>query len=144
MTGLRCKINIDLICTSLRAKDVEHYFLCFCFFFFNWIFYFFRFQMLYPFSVSPPQTPFPTLSPSFYEGAPINPFTPASRLGIPLHWGIQPSEDQGLLLPLMPDKAILCYIRRWSQGSLHAYSWVGGLVPWSSGSSAWLILLSFL
>jgi hypothetical protein len=29
---------------------------------------------------------------------------------IPLHWGIEPSQDQGPLLPLMPDKVILCYI----------------------------------
>ena len=29
---------------------------------------------------------------------------------IPLHWGIEPSQDQGPLLPLMPNKAILCYI----------------------------------
>jgi hypothetical protein len=28
---------------------------------------------------------------------------------IPLHWGIKPSQDQGPLLPLMPDKTIFCY-----------------------------------
>jgi hypothetical protein len=32
---------------------------------------------------------------------------------------IQPSQDQGPLLPLMPDKAILCYICSGSHGSLH-------------------------
>jgi hypothetical protein len=32
----------------------------------------------------------------------------------------------------------------WSQGSLHVYSLVGGLVPGSSGGSGWLILLFFL
>ena len=31
-------------------------------------------------------------------------------LGIPLHWGIEPSQDQGPLLPLMSNKAIFCYI----------------------------------
>jgi len=32
---------------------------------------------------------------------------------IPLHWGVQPWQDQGLPLPLVPrQKAILCYIRR--------------------------------
>ena len=30
--------------------------------------------------------------------------------GIPLHQGIKPSQDQGPLLSLMSDKAILCYI----------------------------------
>jgi hypothetical protein len=53
---------------------------------------------------------------------------------IPLHWSIEPSRDQGPLLPLMPDKAILF---GWSYGSLHMYSLVGGLDPRSSG---WLIL----
>jgi hypothetical protein len=47
--------------------------------------------------------------------------------------------DQRPLLPMMPDKAILCYICTWS----HVYS-VGGLVPGSSGGSGWLILLFFL
>jgi hypothetical protein len=45
------------------------------------------------------------------------------------------------LLPLMPDKAILCYICRWSHGSLHVYSLVGGLVRESSGVCGWLILV---
>jgi hypothetical protein len=30
--------------------------------------------------------------------------------GILLHWGIEPSQDQGPLLPSMSDKAIICYI----------------------------------
>ena len=34
---------------------------------------------------------------------------------------IKPSQDQGPLLPLMLDKAILCYICGWSHGSLHVY-----------------------
>jgi hypothetical protein len=41
------------------------------------------------------------------------------------HWGIKHPQDQGLLLSLMPDKAILCYICSWSCGSLHVYSLVG-------------------
>jgi hypothetical protein len=67
-----------------------------------------------------------------------HPFPP-SRHGIPLHWGIEPSQDRGPLLPLMPDKAILCYICGWSHGSLHVYSLVGGLVPGSSGGGGWLV-----
>jgi hypothetical protein len=35
----------------------------------------------------------------------------------------------------MPSKAILCYICGWSHGSLHVYSWVGALVPGSSGGA---------
>jgi hypothetical protein len=49
--------------------------------------------------------------------------------GIPLHWGIKPSQDQGPLLSLMSNKAIFCYICSWSHGSLHVYSLLGGLVP---------------
>jgi hypothetical protein len=44
--------------------------------------------------------------------------------GIPLHWGIESSQDKGPLLPLMTNKAILCYMCSWSHESLHVYfSW---------------------
>jgi len=33
---------------------------------------------------------------------------------------------QGLLLPLVPNKAILCYTCSWSHGSVHVYSLDGG------------------
>jgi hypothetical protein len=35
---------------------------------------------------------------------------PVPGPGIPLHWGIVSSQDQGPLLPLITNKAILCYI----------------------------------
>ena len=57
---------------------------------------------------------------------------------------IEPSQDQGSLLLLMPDSAILWYICNWCHGSLHVYSLVGNLVPVSSGWSGWLILLFLL
>jgi hypothetical protein len=60
--------------------------------------------------------------------------------GIPLHGGIEPSQDQGSLLPLMTDKAILCYICSWSHGSLYVYSLVDGLVPGSSEGTDWFLL----
>ena len=84
-------------------------------------------------------------SPCLYEGAsqPTYPLLP-SHTGIPLYWGIEPSQDQGLLLPLMFSKTILSYICNWSHGSLHEYSLVCGLVPGSSGWSGWSILLCFL
>jgi hypothetical protein len=51
------------------------------------------------------------------------------------------------LLPLMHDKAILCYICSWS----HVYSFVDGLVPGSSGGSGgwydlkdWLLTIWYL
>jgi hypothetical protein len=46
---------------------------------------------------------------------------------------IELSQDQGPLLPLMPNKAILCFMCSCSHGSLHVYSLIGGLVPGSSG-----------
>ena len=61
--------------------------------------------------------------------------------GILLHW---PSQDQGPVFPLMPDKVILCYIGSWSHGSLHVYSLVTGLELVSSQESGSLILLYFL
>jgi hypothetical protein len=47
---------------------------------------------------------------------------------------------------LMPDKAILCYICSWSNGSFHVYSLVGSLVPGSSeegGVSLWCCCFCF-
>jgi hypothetical protein len=107
-----------------------------------WVFYLFTFQLSSPFPVSPLETPIPSALFLFYEGvlASTHLLLP-SRPSIPLHWDIEPSQDQELFLILMPDKDILCYICSWSHGSLHVYSLVGGLVP---GSSGWLILLFFL
>jgi hypothetical protein len=84
-------------------------------------------------------------SPCFYEGPPLPMYPlPPHHPSIPLCIGIQSPLDQWPPLPLMPDKAILCYISRWSYGSLNVYSLVGSLVPCSSGGSGWLMLLLFL
>jgi hypothetical protein len=94
--------------------------------------------MLFPFSVSPPQTPMPSLFPLLLCGC-HPPFLPQYP-SIGLHCGIDPSQDQWPQLPLMPDKVILCYICSWSKRSLHVYSLVGCLVPESSGEGAvWLV-----
>ena len=83
----------------------------------------------FPFQKPPSHPP----SPCFYEGAPQpTHLLPPPSLGILLHWGIKPSQNHGSVLPLMPDKAILCYICGCSHGFLHVYSLVGGLVPGSS------------
>jgi hypothetical protein len=62
---------------------------------------FFTFQMLFPFLVSPLKTPSPPIP--FPLPLLTNPSTSLPGLGIPLHWGIEPSQDQGPLLPLMTD-----------------------------------------
>jgi hypothetical protein len=56
------------------------------------------------------------------------------------------SEDQALPLPLMPDKAVLCYISSRGHGPVLVYFLVGGLVPGSSGGGGGgeMILLFFL
>ena len=90
--------------------------------------------------VSPLKIPYP-ISPS-----PCSPTQPLQLPcpGILLHRGIEPSQNQGPLIPLMTNKAILCYICGWSHGFLHVYSLVGGLVPGSSGGTSWFILLFLL
>ena len=68
--------------------------------------------MLSPFPVSPLQAPYPIPFPSAsmreLPHPPTPPFPPHCP-SIPLHWSIEPPQDRGPPLPLMPDKAILCY-----------------------------------
>ena len=95
--------------------------------------------MLFPFLFSPLQTPIPSLSPLLLWGcSSTHPHTllPHS-LNIPLSWGIEPSQDQGPLIPLMPNKAIICYTCSWSHGSFHVYSnwW---FIPWEFWG-VWLV-----
>jgi hypothetical protein len=89
---------------------------------------------------------FPSENPLSYPPSPCSPTHPLPLPGpdIPLQWGIKPSQDQGPLLPLISNKAILCYICSWRHWSLHVYSSVGGLVPGSSGDTGWFLLLFFL
>ena len=64
-----------------------------------------------------------SLSSYFYEGVPpTHTATSTSPPSIPIYWGIEPSLDQGFLLPYMPYKAIFCYICGWSHALLHVYS----------------------
>jgi hypothetical protein len=89
--------------------------------------------------------PFPGFPSEIPLSPPYSPCSPTHTLplpgpGTPLHWGIEPSQDQGPLLSLMTYKDILCYICSWSHGSLHVYCLVGGLVPGSSGGPGWFIL----
>jgi hypothetical protein len=104
-------------------------FVFFLFFLFYWIFLIYISNII-PLSDYPTWNP-PSHHPSacFYEGFPTSTHPlPPYHPHIPLHWGVKPSRHQGSLLPLMPDKAILCYICGWRHGSLHMYSLLGGLV----------------
>lgn len=87
--------------------------------------------MLSPFPIYFPETHYPFPSPPAFMRVLPHPLTtslPPPHPHIPLHWGIRPRQDQGPLLPLMPYKAILCYICRWSHRSIPMYSWDDGLV----------------
>ena len=57
--------------------------------------------MLSPFLLSPVKIPYSLPPPPPPPCSPTNPPTPIPGPGIPLHWGIEPTKDQGLLLPLM-------------------------------------------
>jgi hypothetical protein len=88
-------------------------------------------------SKTPPhqKSPIPSPSPCFYEGVPPPPPTPPPHHGIPIRWGIEPSQDQESLLLLMPDKAILCYIYSWGHGLLQFGWWFS---PWELWG-VWLV-----
>ena len=77
--------------------------------------------------LSPLETPYPIPPPPVFMRVLTHPPTHSSlpTLAFP-YWDIEPSQNQGLLLPLMSYKAILCFICSWSHGSLHVYSLVGG------------------
>ena len=63
---------------------------------------------------------------------------------IPLHWDIKPPQNQRSPLPLIPDKAVLCYICTWSHGPIPYTFFFDGLVPGRAWGSGYLILLLFL
>jgi hypothetical protein len=83
----------------------------------------FTFSNVIPFLISPTKTSYhichPPASMQVFSSQIL---TPDSHPGITLHWGTDPSQDQGPLLPLMSDKDILCYIWGWSHWFLHVYS----------------------
>ena len=81
----------------------------------------------------PPIIPHPLPSPtlSFMRVLPHPPTL--SHPTTILCWGIKPPQDQGPPLPLLSDKAILCYICVWSHESLPVHFLVSGLVSGSTG-----------
>ena len=93
--------------------------------------------MLFPFQLSPPQTPYkitpPPASMRVLHQPPIHYHLTSLAF---LYTGHPAFIGPGYPLTLMPDKNILCYICSWSRG----YSLVGGLVPGSSVASGLFIL----
>jgi hypothetical protein len=105
--------------------------LSFCIRFLSLYIFVIYISIVIPFPGFPSDNP---LSPPHCPCSPTHPL-PLPSPSIPLYCGIEPSQDQGPLLPLMTDKAILCYICGWRHGSLHVCSLVGSLVPGSSGGT---------
>jgi len=104
--------------------------------------YFYLHFKCYPFSWFPiHKSPIPFPLPLLLWGCSPSPTTQPFQPPCPdilLHCRVQTCQHQGLLLQLVPNKAILCYIYSWSHRSVHVYSLGRGLVP---GSSGWLVLL---
>jgi len=124
----------------LANLRISSFFFVLCFFFYNWIFLF-KFQMVFLSRFPGHKTPIPCHSPSSIRLfiSSFTPFQSADPLpDIPLHWGVQSWQDQWILLPFVPNKAILYYIYSWSHVSVHVQSLDSGLVQ---GSSGWLALL---
>ena len=96
--------------------------------------------MLSPFPISLLESSYPIPpSPCFYMGAPPPTLSCFPTLAFPYTGALSLHRINSLSSPLMPYKAILCYICGWSHGLLHVYSLVGGLVPGSSGEGVWLV-----
>jgi hypothetical protein len=114
------------------------------FYIFSFIGYFlYLYIKYYPLSRSllqKPPIPSPLSLPLCGVSPSSHPLLP-SHLSIPLHWGIESPQGQGLLLPLMSNKANLFQGCGQSHGSLRVYSLVGGPVPVSSKGSGQFTLL---
>ena len=86
----------------------------------------------FPLWKTPIPSPFPMLT---------NPPSPDSLCWHPLHWGFEPSQDQGPLLSLMSNKGILCYICSQIHQSFHVCPLLSGLVSGISGG--WGVLVGW-
>ena len=83
--------------------------------------------MISHFQITPPQDPHPSTSLSSLHFASTKVLPHPSTLSSPmptLNCGVKPPWDQGSPIPLMSDKAILCYLCIWSNGSLPVHCWL--------------------
>jgi hypothetical protein len=114
-------------------------------YFLFWLFCFLNRYFLYLHFKCYPLSWFPLQKPHILSPFPCSPTQPILLTGpsILQYWNLEPSQDQGPLLPLT-NKSILYYICSWNHESLHVYFSVGGLVPVSSGGTGWFILLFLL
>jgi hypothetical protein len=98
-------------------------------------------QIISLFLVTPPQTPHPisALCPPSFASMMVLPHLPnhscPTLVPVSSYTRAPSSGPRTPTLPLMSDKAILCYICICNYGSLPAHSLVGGLVHGSNGWS---------
>jgi hypothetical protein len=104
------------VCTTTTQLKAGNFFLTRANFFFKLVTLFVNISNDIPL-LGYPSTTLPSPPFCLYEGAspPTHPFLPHCS-NIPLPWAVKPPQDQGSALPLMSDKAILCYICIWSHG----------------------------
>jgi hypothetical protein len=130
-----------VLCQTSYTKFFLFLLFVFVFYFIGYFLYLlFKYFPLSRYTLQKPSIPI--LSPfCLYVGAPPTHPLLSSGPGIPLHWGMEQSQAQRPLLPLMSNKAILC--RKWGQrhGAFLVFSLVGSPVPRSSEGSGRLTLL---
>lgn len=83
--------------------------------------------------------------PYHYKGEPpTHSPLPPQLPSIHLCWGIEPLQDKGPPLPLVPDKEILCYIWGWSHGDPPPlFLWTGLVHVRSGGPVCWYCCSSY-
>jgi hypothetical protein len=111
----------------------------FSFFIFNGYFIYRHFRC-YPLpSFSSTNTVFFFPSPFLYDGAPPSAYRLLPQCpSIPLCWAIEPPQDQGAPLPVMPYKAIICSIFSCSHGFLSCVLSDWWFSPWEAWG-VWLV-----
>jgi hypothetical protein len=104
---------------------LRRFFLLFCIgYFVLVILYIYISKVISLFPVSPQQA---TLSPTpsiclYRDASPPAHLLMPQRSCIPFCWVIEPPQDPGALLPVMPNKAILWYISSWSHAPPPMYT----------------------
>jgi hypothetical protein len=133
-------LRVIFICTSHITKDFEH----FSFLILGILVIYISNVIPFPdFHSRNPLSYFP--SSCFYEGVPL-PTHPLllPSLHIAIHWSIKPSQDQGPLLPLMFNKAILCTCMVGAMGPSTCTQWVVILLFFLWGCKPFKVLQSIL
>ena len=80
--------------------------------------------MFFPFPNHPWKSPILSILPCFCEGVPHSPTSASAPSNSPTLGYPNASGDKRSFLPLMPNKAILCYLCSWGHGSFMCTPWL--------------------